>query len=80
MCGRVQGKAKRVFNIYIYILRSFKTSDDAFRLPYSIAFDCSIRTFLDLFHSSLYIFHLSRFSGDDLVVSFLQVSSEKQVF
>ena len=32
--------------IYIYILRVF----DAFRLSYSIAFDCSIRPFLDLFH------------------------------
>jgi hypothetical protein len=40
--------------IYIYILRGFKTSDDAFRLSYSIAFDCSIRPFLDLFHSWLY--------------------------
>ena len=25
-------------------------SDDAFRLSYSIAFDCSIRPFFDLFH------------------------------
>jgi len=32
-------------------LRGFKTSDDAFRLSYSIAFDCSIRPLLDLFHS-----------------------------
>ena len=55
--------------IYIYILRGFKTSDDAFRLSYSIAFDYSICSFLDLFHSSLYIFHLSRFSGDGLVFS-----------
>jgi hypothetical protein len=61
---------------YTYILRGFKTSNDAFRLSYSNAFDCSIRPFLDLFHSTLYIFHLSRFSGDGLVVSFLQVSSE----
>ena len=30
-------------------------SDDAFRLPYSIAFDRSIRPFLDLFHSLLCI-------------------------
>jgi hypothetical protein len=37
--------------IYIYIFRGFKTSDDAFRLSYSIAFDCSIHPFLDLFHS-----------------------------
>ena len=51
-------------------------SDDAFRLPHSIAFDCSIRPFLDLFHSWLYMFNLSRFSEDGLVVSFLQVSSE----
>ena len=43
----------------IYILRGFKTSGDAFRVPYSIAFDCSIRPFLDLFHPSLYISHLS---------------------
>ena len=57
-------------------MRGFKTSDDAFRLSYSIAFDCSIRPFLDLFHSLLYIFHLSRFSGDGLVISFPQVSSE----
>ena len=56
------------------ILRGFKTSDDAFPLSYSIAFDCSIRPFLDLFKSWLYIFHLYRFSGDGLV-SFLQVSS-----
>jgi len=56
---------------YIYILRGFKTSDDAVRLSYSIAFDCSIRPFLDLFHSWLYIFHLSRFSGDGLVFFFL---------
>ena len=71
---------RAVYNIYIYIyiytLRGFKTSDDAFRLSYSIAFDCSIRPFLDLFHSWLYIFHLSRFYGDGLVVSFLQVSSK----
>jgi hypothetical protein len=50
--------------LYRCILRGFKTSDDAFRLSYSITFDCSIRPFLDLFHSWLYIFHLSRFSGD----------------
>jgi len=56
-------------------LRGFKTSDDAFRLLHSIAFDCFIRPFLDLFYSWLYIFHLSRFSRDGLVVSFLQVSS-----
>jgi len=62
--------------IYICILHGFKTSDDTFRLSYSIAFDCSIHPFLDLFHSWLYIFHLSRFSGDGLIVSFLQVSSE----
>ena len=60
----------------MYVLRGFKTSDYAFRLSYSITFDCSIRPFLDLFHSWLYIFHLYRFSGDGLVVSFLQVSSE----
>jgi hypothetical protein len=54
----------------------FKRSDDTFRLSYSIACDCSIRLFLDLFHSWLYIFHLSRFSGYGLVFSFLQVSSE----
>jgi len=53
----------------MYILRGFKTSDDAFRLSYSIVFDCSIRQFLDLFRSWLYIFHLSRFSGDGLVFS-----------
>jgi hypothetical protein len=62
--------------IYIYILRSFKPSDDAFCLSYSIAFDCSIHPFLDLFHTWLYIFHISMFSGDGLIVSFLQVSSE----
>ena len=50
-------------------------SDDAFRLSYSIAFDCSIHPFLDLFHSWPYILDLSRFSGDGLVFSFLQVSS-----
>jgi len=60
---------------YMY-LRGFKTSDDAFRLSYSIPFDCSIRPSLELFHSWLYTFHLSRFSGDGVVSSFLQVSSE----
>jgi hypothetical protein len=55
--------------LYIYILRSFKTSDYAFRLPHSIACDCSIHPFLDLFHSWLYIFHLPRFFGDGLVFS-----------
>ena len=49
--------------IYIYILRGFETSGDAFRLPYSIAFDCSIRPSLALSHPSLYISHLSRFFG-----------------
>ena len=53
----------------MYILRGFKTSDDAFRLSHYIVFDCSIRPFLDLFRSWLYIFHLSRFSGDGLVLS-----------
>jgi len=62
--------------MYMYILRGFKTSDDDFRLSYSITFDCSIHPFSDLFHSWLYIFHLSRFSEDFLVFSFLQVSSE----
>jgi hypothetical protein len=57
-------------------LHGFKTSDDAFRLSYSIAFVCSIRPFLDLFHSRMYIFHLSRFSGNNVVFSFFQVSSE----
>ena len=42
--------------MYTYILRGFKTSDDAFRLSYSIAFDCSIHPFLDLFHSWLYTY------------------------
>jgi len=40
-------------SIYIYIERCFKTSGDAYRLPYSIAFYCSIRPFLDLFYSRL---------------------------
>jgi hypothetical protein len=31
------------------------------------SFDCSIRPFLNLFHSWLYQSHLSRFFGDDLV-------------
>ena len=54
----------------------FKTSGDAFQLPYSIAFGCSIRPFLDPFHSRLYtISHFSKFCGDGLVFSFLQVSS-----
>ena len=57
-------------NEFLYILRGFKMSDDAFRLSYSIAFYCSIRPFLDLFHSCLYILHLSTFSGDGLVFSF----------
>jgi hypothetical protein len=56
-------KRRYYLYIYIYILCGFKTSDDAFRISYSIAFDCSIRPFLDLFHSWLYTFHLSRFSG-----------------
>jgi len=64
-------------NICIYIfLRGFKTPDDAFGLPCSIAFGCSIRPILDLFHSWLCIFHLSRFFWEGLVFSFLQVSSE----
>jgi hypothetical protein len=41
---------------YIYILRGFKTGDNAFRLPHFIPHDCPIRPFLDLFHSWLYIF------------------------
>jgi hypothetical protein len=61
----------------LYILRGFKTSaTNAFRLPYSIAFCCSIRSFLDFFHSWLCISHFSRFFGDGLVFSFLQVFSE----
>ena len=60
--------------IYIYILRGFKTSGDAFRLLYSIAFDCSIRRLSDLFHSWLYTAHLSWFFGGNFVFSFLQVS------
>jgi hypothetical protein len=42
----------------------FKTSGDAIRLPYSIAFGCSIHPFLGLFHSWLCISHLSRSFGD----------------
>jgi hypothetical protein len=54
--------SRNVFLAVLYILMcGFKTSGDAFRLPYSIAFGCSIRPFLDLFHSWLYIPHLSRF-------------------
>jgi len=53
--------------VCVCVLRCFKTSDDAFRISYSVAFDCSIHPFLDLFHSLLYIFHFSRFSGDGLV-------------
>jgi hypothetical protein len=61
--------------IYTYIyMCGFKTSGDAFRLPYSIAFSCSIHPFLDLFHSWLYISHLSRSFGNGLVSSFLHVS------
>ena len=41
------------------ILRGFKTPGDAFRLPYSIAFDCSIRPSLAVPHPSLYLSHLS---------------------
>ena len=37
---------------FLYILQGFKTSD-IFRLSYSIAFDCSICPFLDLFYSWL---------------------------
>jgi hypothetical protein len=58
-----------------YILRGFKTSGNAFRLPHSIAFDCYIRQFWDLFHSWLHISHLSGFFWDGLVFSFHQVSS-----
>jgi hypothetical protein len=50
-----------------YILRGFTTSDDAFRLPHSIAFCCSIRPFLSLFPSWLCISPPSRFFGDGLV-------------
>ena len=55
--------------IYIYILRGLKTSDDAFRLSYSTAFDCSIRPFLDLFHSWLYILHLPGSPGRILAIN-----------
>jgi len=55
-----------IIYIYIYISR-FKTSGDAFRLPYSIAFDCSIRPYLDLVQPSLFISHLFRFFWDGLV-------------
>ena len=55
--------------IYIYIC-DFKTSGDAFRLPYSNAFGCSIRPFLDLFHAWKYISHLSKFFGDGFVFPF----------
>ena len=37
----------------IYIVR-FETSGDAFRLPFSIAFDCSIRLLVGIFHLWLY--------------------------
>ena len=47
----------------------FKMSGDAFRLPYSIAFGCSIRPFLGLFHSWLYISHLFKFFEEGLVFS-----------
>ena len=60
--------------LFIYTLQGFKTSGDTFQLPYSIAFHCSICPFLYLFHSWLYIFHLSRFFGGGLVFSFLQVT------
>ena len=60
------GSAKRTFSV-LYILSGYKTSGDAFRLPYSIAFYCSIRPFLDLFHSWLCISHLSRFFRGGLV-------------
>ena len=59
----------KVNNTTIYMC-CFKTSGDAFRLPYSIAFGCSIRPFLELFHSWLYISHLSKFFEDGLVFSF----------
>ena len=62
----------------LYITRSFKTSGDAFRLPYSIVFDCSIRPFPHLSQSSLYISQLSRFLEDGLVSFFLHVSSYSQ--
>jgi hypothetical protein len=35
--------SRQYIYIYIHILHGFKTSSDAFRFPYSIAFDCSIR-------------------------------------
>ena len=44
-------------SIYIYLfINALLTSGNAFRLPHSIAFGCSIRPFLDLFHSWLYIY------------------------
>jgi len=64
-----------VSNINEYIYCGFKTSSDAFRFPHSIAFDCSIRPFLYIFHSWLCMFHLSRFFWSGLVFSFLHVSS-----
>ena len=66
---------KEPANSNSYILCGFKTSGDTFRLPYSIAFDCSIPPFSDLFHPLLYISHLSRFFAGGLVVFFPQVSS-----
>jgi len=60
--------------IYIFILRGFKTSGDAFRLPYSIAFDCSSRPFSALSHPSLSVSHLSRFFGDGLFFSSFRFS------
>ena len=55
-----------VCNSYIYvILRCFKTSVVAFRLSYSIAFNCSIRPFLDLFRSWLYTWVVWKVLGLD---------------
>jgi ATP-dependent 26S proteasome regulatory subunit len=74
--GITENPVKAKILSHLYILRGFKTSDDAFRLSYSIAFDCSILPFLDLFHSWLYIFHLPGSPGTASFFSFLQVSGE----
>jgi hypothetical protein len=44
---RLAGSTTSLYMYYVcmYVLRGFKTPGDAFRLPYSIAFDCSIRPF-----------------------------------
>jgi hypothetical protein len=67
----------QVFVTFIYVLRGFRTSDDAFRLSYSIAFDCSIRPILDLLpFMTVHFPFFPVLRGRIRFFSFPQISSE----